>query len=222
MMVEENAVQTVKIADAMKITDLESLKVLADPLRLSILEYLMKPSTVKRIAEKLGKPPTKLYYHFNLLEQHGLIQLVDTRVVSGIIEKHYQATARSYQVDKGLLAPGSAEGDSGVEMTLSGILADAKNDFLESRSQGAFDVSKDAPPHRRMIMGQLRLNLTPEQIASMHERLDALLDELDVWSQANENNPDSMPFKMLIFAHPSSRILHDEATAEDASVSAKA
>ena len=93
MMVEENAVQTVKIADAMKITDLESLKVLADPLRLSILEYLMKPSTVKRIAEKLGKPPTKLYYHFNLLEQHGLIQLVDTRVVSGIIEKHYQATA---------------------------------------------------------------------------------------------------------------------------------
>jgi DNA-binding transcriptional ArsR family regulator len=222
MMVEENAVQTVKIADAMKITDLESLKVLADPLRLSILEYLMKPSTVKRIAEKLGKPPTKLYYHFNLLEQHGLIQLVDTRVVSGIIEKHYQATARSYQVDKGLLAPGSVEGDSGVEMTISGILADTKNDFLESRSQGAFDVSKDAPPHRRMIMGQLRLNLTPDQIASMHERLDALLDELDVWSQANENNPDAMPFKMLIFAHPSSRILHDEAVTEDTSVSAKA
>jgi hypothetical protein len=70
-----------------------------------------------------------------------------------------------------------------------------------------------------MIMGQLRLHLTPEQIASMHERLDALLDELDVCSQANENNPDALPFKMLIFAHPSSRILHDETTPENASVS---
>ncbi len=57
-MVEENAAPTVKIQDTMLISDLETLKVLADPLRLSILEYLVKPSTVKRIAEKLDKPPT--------------------------------------------------------------------------------------------------------------------------------------------------------------------
>jgi DNA-binding transcriptional ArsR family regulator len=222
MMVEENAVQTVKIADSMKITDLESLKVLADPLRLSILEYLMKPSTVKRIAEKLGKPPTKLYYHFNLLEQHGLIQLVDTRIVSGIIEKHYQATARSYHVDKGLLAPGTAEGDSGVEVTISGILADTKNDFLESRSKGALDVSKDAPAHRRLIMGQLRLALTKDQVAEMYARLDALLKDAETWSEGNLNNNQALAFKMLIFAHPTSRILHDESPAEDAALSTEA
>lgn len=61
--------------------------------------------TVKQIAAKLNIPPTKLYYHFKQLEEHGLIRVVDTRLVSGIVEKLYQARAYSYRVDKGLLSP---------------------------------------------------------------------------------------------------------------------
>lgn len=70
-MLEENTIMTFKPTPEMIITDLETLKVLADPLRLSIIEYLSRPGTVKKIAEKLDKPPTKLYYHFNLLENMG-------------------------------------------------------------------------------------------------------------------------------------------------------
>src|SRR5918912_4209068 len=86
------------------ITDLDRLRVIADPLRLRILETLIEPRTVKQVAAALGLAPTKLYYHINLLERHGLIVVVDTRLVSGILEKRYQAAARCFRVDHALLA----------------------------------------------------------------------------------------------------------------------
>src|SRR5688572_24810596 len=93
-------------AESYLVTDLETLKVLADPLRLRIRELMGKPTTVKQVAAKLDLPATKLYYHINLLEKHGLIVLVDTRVVSGIIEKHYQVSAQNVRVAKHLLSGG--------------------------------------------------------------------------------------------------------------------
>src|SRR3712207_1417060 len=82
------------------ISDLETLKVVSDPLRLRILEcFRGVPATVKDVAAALDMPPTRLYYHVNQLEERGLIHVVETRVVSGIIEKHYQTTAYRLTVD---------------------------------------------------------------------------------------------------------------------------
>lgn len=215
MMVEENAVQSFKIAEAMQINDLETLKVLADPMRLNILEYLMKPSTVKRIAEKLGKPPTKLYYHFNLLEKHGLIQLVDTRVVSGIIEKHYQASARSYQVGRGLLAPGTEEAEAGIEITLSGLLADTKNDLMESRHNGVIKAGDDAPKHKRLILQQRRYLLTEEEAVDLYKRVIDILEAYDKDMQSREDSAAGMQaYKMTLILHPTSRVMTDDSESD--------
>src|SRR5215203_2248130 len=89
------------------VTSLETLKVMADPVRLHILENLVaKPMTVKELAKRLGSTPTKLYYHINLMEEHELIKVVSQRIVSGIVEKHYRTRAQSFDVDKSLLALG--------------------------------------------------------------------------------------------------------------------
>lgn len=214
-MVEENATFEVQIADHTVIEDLETLKVLADPLRLSILEYLMKPSTVKRIAEKLGKPPTKLYYHFNLLEKHNLIQLVDTRVVSGIIEKHYQATAKQYFVAKDLLTPGNIENDEGLELTLNSIFTDAKNDIFTSMRDGVISSESEAPKNKRMILGQHRLSLTDEQAVELYERVNALFKEFAAMSDENDHSNKGTPYKSMVILHPSSRYIDEEVNIEN-------
>ena len=55
--------------DMFMITDLETLKMAADPLRLEILNFLRgEPRTVKEMAKQLSLPQTKLYYHMGLLE----------------------------------------------------------------------------------------------------------------------------------------------------------
>lgn len=86
--------------------DLEQLKVLADPLRLHILEALCEqPMTTKQVARLLGeKQPTKLYHHVEALERVGLIKLVKTRRNRGTVEKYYRAVAGDFTVDRKLFA----------------------------------------------------------------------------------------------------------------------
>lgn len=203
-MVDENLQinESFEPASEFTVSDLDTLKVLADPLRLSILEYLSKPGTVKQIAEKLKKPPTKLYYHFNLLEKHNLIQMVDTRIVSGIIEKHYQASARMYMLKRGLLSPGSEDFDASLGVTLSSMFTDVQNDVRQSIADGVVDTSDDAPESRRLVISQGRLNLTAEQAQDFYERLIDLVNEFQGYGDSQSSDQS---YKMLLLLHPSSR-----------------
>lgn len=203
-MLDETQARPFTPAPEMTISDLETLKVLADPLRLSILEYLMRPSTVKRIAEKINKPATKLYYHFNLLEKHGLIVLVDTRIVSGIIEKHYQAAAKVYRVAKNLLAPGSTDFDEGLELTLNGMFQAAKQEILDNIHDQTIDMGEEAPWHRRMNISQVRMALTAKQFTEFRDKLAALVEKTQRWTDENDedNSASVTVLKLLYVTYP--------------------
>jgi hypothetical protein len=164
----------------------------------------MRPSTVKRIAEKINKPATKLYYHFNLLEKHGLIVLVDTRIVSGIIEKHYQAAARVYRVAKDLLAPGSTEFDEGLELTLTGMFAATKQEILDNIHDATINMASDAPWHKRMNLSQSRFDLDIKQFAKLRDKFTNLLEEFNRLSEENiaADRPDLLTLKMLWVTYP--------------------
>ncbi|MBK8137519.1 MAG: helix-turn-helix transcriptional regulator [Chloroflexi bacterium] len=213
-MFEESHAKHFTPAQELVISDLETLKVLADPLRLSILEYLMRSSTVKRIAEKINKPATKLYYHFNLLEKHGLIVLVDTRIVSGIIEKHYQAAAKVYRVAKDLLAPGSTEFDEGLELTLNGMFAATKQEILDNIHDATINMAEDAPWHRRMSLSQSRFDLDSKQFEKLRDKLFSLLNDFGRISEENlaAERPDLISLKMLLVTYP---IQHVDDTSSD-------
>ena len=91
------------------ISDVETLRTLADPLRLAILSALMddgpefRVMSVKELAEELGEPQTKLYRHVKQLEAAGLIRVAASRLVSGIVEQRYQASQRDISLGPELL-----------------------------------------------------------------------------------------------------------------------
>lgn len=214
-MVEEKVTPTFKPAEEMVISDLETLRVLADPMRLSIIEYLTRPGTVKRIAEKLGKPPTKLYYHFNLLEKHELIKLVDTRIVSGIIEKHYQASAKSYRLERGLLSPGAGDPGAGLDLALSSLYADVRNDIMESVRNGVVKLADDAPLYDRLFFEHQYFQLTREQAADFITRYKELVAEFQAKTTFDEMKPDVHPYKLMFIHYPSSRSLEQDSDSDD-------
>lgn len=75
--------------------DIQKLKALAHPLRASIIKTLGKekqPASIKRLAEIIGQKPTKLHYHFRLLEKAGFIEVAGTREINGITERFYRLT----------------------------------------------------------------------------------------------------------------------------------
>src|SRR5690242_5492835 len=112
-MTKENQPETCEPVESIVVTNLETLKVVSDGLRSRIVDLLRaEPQTVKQLAATLNLPPKKLYYHINLLEQHELIRVIGTRIVSGIIEKTYRATAYLFLFEREVFASSPEDGNS--------------------------------------------------------------------------------------------------------------
>lgn len=87
------------------IGNLETLQALSDSQRHRIVSLLMERNlTAKELSKALGIGRTRLYYHLEILERHGLIRVTDAQLVSGILERRYRAVARSFRVDRALLS----------------------------------------------------------------------------------------------------------------------
>ena len=96
--------------DTFEVSTLEQLRVLSDPLRMRILNCLFgQPKTVKQVADELDMTATRLYYHVGELERIGIIQLIETRIKSGIGEKYYRTVADNLRVRRNLLQPAQHE-----------------------------------------------------------------------------------------------------------------
>jgi putative molybdopterin biosynthesis protein len=82
----------------------EQLKVLADPRRRAILRYLMTgPASLTMLGKAIGEHPAWVRHHLKKLEAAGFIELVETRIQSGVVEKFYRANAGGYLVQELIL-----------------------------------------------------------------------------------------------------------------------
>jgi DNA-binding transcriptional ArsR family regulator len=185
--------------DVFIIDSLETLKVVADPLRLKILELLRgAPHTVKQLGAALRTPLKKLYYHVNLLEEHGLIRVASTRVVSGIIEKQYQVTAYRLSVDRALLAPDDTAGDS-LDAFLSMILDHAKSEIKKSVRAGLIEVSENKSLQQRgLLLGRRWIRMSPARADEFLLRLKELEREFETAQPGEE----TLLYEILLGLYP--------------------
>jgi DNA-binding transcriptional ArsR family regulator len=189
------------------VRDVETLKVMADPLRLQILDAMTeRVCTVKQIAADLSIPPTKLYYHFKQLEEHGLIRVVDTRLVSGIVEKLYQASAYSYRVDKGLLSPGTPDSDRHINQMLSALFDDTRDDILRSIEAGVIKLSSQGPNAKPsihdLLSGRSIIRLSPQRAEAFYARLRALVKE---FGEAESGAEHEQMYALVVALYPTAR-----------------
>jgi DNA-binding transcriptional ArsR family regulator len=184
------------------IDNLETLKVVADPLRLKILELLRRePQAVKQLAAAIGVPIKKLYYHVNLLEEHRLIRVASTRVVSGIIEKQYQVTAYRLTVDRSLLSPASeAPGDS-LDAFLSMILDHTKSEIAKSVRAGLIQLGEEKSLQQRgLVLGRIWMRLSPTRADAFLARLQELQEEFE--APADDPSADIQFYEFLLGLYP--------------------
>jgi DNA-binding transcriptional ArsR family regulator len=194
------------------VNDLETLKVLADPLRLQIIE-LMTPAarTVKQLAADLNLPPTKLYYHIKQLEERTLIRVVDTRIVSGILEKQYQAAALSYRVNKALFSLTSQAGKEGLNVMLTGLFEDTKEDIQSSVEADMIDVSAQEEDekalYRSLLISRNTLYMTPDEAEEFYKRLKSLVREfVRDEDHLGPTSADEQAFGLMIALYPCIRL----------------
>lgn len=158
------------------ISDLETLKLLSEPLRIQILEHLAQPHTVKQLAKELGVVPTKLYYHINMLEERGLITVTDTRIVSGIIEKQYQISAWRYRPADNLISLTGPEGNTQAEALLTSIFDVTKEELKNSIRAGLVKLGEEEGT-RSIHMTRSLTVLTPERAQEFSREASALFEK---------------------------------------------
>lgn len=161
------------------INDIESLKVYFDPMRLRIVQEIAdRARSIHEIAEVLGVPFTRLYYHINLLEKHNIIKLVEVqRGVGAIEEKFYRVTARFYQVDRALTTPGTPVGDAGLETVLSMVLDQTRQSIMDGIAGEVLDLRQRVPHPNAMLIARGVYMMTPDLAQEFQLRIKELIIE---------------------------------------------
>ncbi|KKO51083.1 ArsR/SmtB family transcription factor [Paenibacillus sp. DMB20] len=73
----------------------EQAKLLGSAQRVKIIGTIVSTAkTAKQVADELGESPGSIHYHIQKLHDGGLIDLVETRTVGGIVEKYYKSKAK--------------------------------------------------------------------------------------------------------------------------------
>lgn len=178
------------------VTDVATLKALADPLRLAILTALMgagpRIMSVKELAAELGEPQTKLYRHVKQLESAGLIRVAASRLVSGILEQRYQACQTDLRLGPGLMRDEAAADDSAALVTV--LLDQYRERFFAARA-AAPGEDQPGPSFRRPVMTLATARVTQAKAAAIRDRLQEIIDELD---QPDDDAEDSVPVDVLV------------------------
>jgi DNA-binding transcriptional ArsR family regulator len=190
--------------DLQIIESVETLKVVADPLRLRILAMLRRePATARQIAGELDTPIKKLYYHLGLLEEHALIRVRSTRLVSGILEKQYEPTAYRITVDRGLLSPAAPEPavPESLDVFLSFVLDHARAEIKKSIAAGLIDPGAPTPAQGGLSLGRLWMRLSGAQRDDLERRMKELHMEYAA-QQAAPDTPGAQYYEFLIGVYP--------------------
>ena len=84
--------------------DLECIKAIAHPRRIDVLRaFNNEPLSAKQLSQMLDEPHAKKNYHIKTLYKVGILELVEEKIKSGIVEKYYYPKAKNILIDKNVI-----------------------------------------------------------------------------------------------------------------------
>lgn len=155
--------------EVMIIEDLEQLRLLSDPLKLSLIQVFGESEgTVASAAEVLEQPQTKLYRHVDALLNAGLIEVKREQPKRGTVERWFRTVAKRFEVADGLLTGNELEDENS---SVRKLMRGAETELLKAMQEG----DEQFPP----TFARFHTRATPEQLEELRKRLFMWLDELE-------------------------------------------
>src|SRR5262245_51540678 len=182
--------------DMHKLTDLDQMKVLADPLRIRILELFCEERTTKQVAGILGQPPTRLYHHVAALERVGLVRLARTRQNRGAVEKYYVAVAKAFSGELRLSSsPAAAKAIEATRGLAGQVLENTAADLRALLESGESPAALDAVG----VISYLDVRGSAKEVKSIRDRLMKIVKECT--DSRGESIPASPRYYRLTIAY---------------------
>ena len=173
------------------LTTIEEIKAFSDPFRYKILMtfYKMKqPATVKEIAVAIKQVPANVYYHVKKLEKMGILELIYTKEIKGIIAKYYEPTAITFNIEfpteLGDLSKKLMLAES--QLILAQLYDDSKYIFLENLS--CESQIKESTKSAKAIISMDYLYMTDDEAMEFNKYIDDFIDK----HQSKDKNVDEL------------------------------
>ena len=173
--------------DTYRVSDLEQLRLLADPLKLRIVQALAEgPKTTGEVAAAIGENLTRLYRHVDALLDAGLIEITKEEKKRGTVERTYRAVACRFEVDHALFT----SNDHG-NAAIRDLLRAGEEEILEALSGAG---RTDEP-----LLMRLRIKGSPEQIRSLRNALDDWLESAQALHDSSNDGETEEAGAMIAF-----------------------
>lgn len=179
-----------EIPDEVFISSPSQFETLSSGLRMRILSLSRDPLSVRELAERLEMPVTSLYYHVNLLEADGFLEIVHTRKSGARLEKVYRVAGRTISPGPDLL---DSVGDAAAAAkALTAIVIEPARAETEDALRKRFEGNE-----QRISLGRMMAVLTPDQL----ESLEAQIEDLIATFVNNESSADDPEAREYSFTH---------------------
>ena len=186
----------------LRLTRLDQMRALADPLRFRMVEALVaRERSVADLARTLDTPVTRLYHHVTLLLEAGLIEEAGRVRRRGVEERIYRATAREFRMDGSLLDMETESGQS-VESLVNlsrSVLGSALDELTEGIRQGTV---RPKQPGKGLILEDRSLELSSAGLAELARELPAWIEE---FVRRHRTARGSRPYRLALAVFPSTR-----------------
>ena len=107
--------------DVHVLNSLEEINVVSDPIRLNIIMNLgLTPRAAQDLSDTMGVSRSKIHYHLKILEENGIIEVVDTELINGITQKYFLPVAKAF-------IPNSEIFNKNLEKNIFNFKIDAKD-----------------------------------------------------------------------------------------------
>ncbi|KAB3534843.1 helix-turn-helix domain-containing protein [Alkaliphilus pronyensis] len=182
--------------DILVLRELEQIKAISHPYRVDVFECFEgdQPQSAKQIADKLGEPHAKVNYHIKSLVKVGILELVDERVKSGIIEKYYLPAAKMLVIDKNFMQ----NLDDDVMQSLNQAILS----IFEKISEDFYRAAENPKEYKKFILHHNEIYMTPEEMKELIEKVDNYIAELIRDKKGDKGDKSLHPYNLALIGTP--------------------
>ena len=180
--------------EVLVLRDLDCIKAIAHPRRVDILKTFNKePLSAKQLSEILDEPHAKINYHIKTLYNVGILQLVEEKIKSGIVEKYYYPTANNIVISRKII-----DYSLGQELDEDYVSISEFEDTIES----FYNAAESGTLNGDSILECDNVLLTEDEVSELRSTLKAKVDEM-LSKRDNSNRENEKKHDIVMFAIPS-------------------
>lgn len=177
------------------------------PLRRRILAAAREPVSATELAVQLGQARQKVNYHVRQLAKAGFLRPAGRRMRRNLIERKYQATARSYVLSPEILGPVAASGSEASDVYSATYLLG-----LTSLAQGELSAVSEAASKARVrvltlsVMSEIRFAGAAQRASFGAALTDAVTEVIARYTTANRTSTGEpgrgRPYRLIVGCYP--------------------